>query len=191
MQTASDPARSLHLGRPRWCVSILCVLLLLSGCSFFEATPQVRGNRVDADMLKELTPGTSTRADATALLGSPTAKATFDDNQWIYIGALTRPVIGRTQAVLSQDVVLLTFNDQGVLRDVKQLNKDDALPVTMVARATPSPGSEASILQQLLGNVGRFSPGGLGAGSVGGSSSGSAPEGGAPTGFSRTGGSSY
>src|SRR6185437_7278030 len=170
---------------------ILCLMLLLSGCGFFEATPQARGNRVDADVLKELTPGTSTRADAAALLGSPTAKATFDDNQWIYIGSLTRPVIGRTQAVLSQDVVLLTFNEQGVLRDVKQLNKGDALPVTMVARATPSPGSDASILQQLLGNVGRFSPGGLGAGAAGsGSSSGSAPEGGAPTGFSRT-GSSY
>ena len=193
MQTASDPARSSHLGRPRRCGLLLCALLLLSGCSFFEATPQARGNRVDADVLKELTPGTSTRADASALLGSPTAKATFDDNQWIYIGSLTRPVIGQTQAVLSQDVVLLTFDQQGVLRDVKQLNKGDALPVTMVARATPSPGSEASILQQLLGNVGRFSPGGLGAGSVGssGSSSGSAPEGGAPTGFSRTGGSNY
>jgi outer membrane protein assembly factor BamE (lipoprotein component of BamABCDE complex) len=168
------------------------VLLLMSGCSFFEATPQVRGNRVDADVLKELTPGTSTRADATALLGSPTAKATCDANQWIYIGSMTRPVIGQTQKVLSQDVVLLTFNEQGVLRDVKQLNKDDALPVTMVARATPSPGSEASILQQLLGNVGRFSPGGLGAGSLGSgsnSNSGSVPEGGAPSSGNRTGGS--
>ncbi len=160
----------------------------MSGCSFFEAAPQVRGNRIDADVLKELTPGTSTRADATALLGSPTAKATFDDNQWIYIGALTRPEIARTQAVLSQDVVLLTFNEQGVLRDVKQLNKKDALPVDVVARATPSPGSEASILQQLLGNVGRFSPGGIGAGAIGsGNTSGSAPEGGAPSGGNRTG----
>jgi outer membrane protein assembly factor BamE (lipoprotein component of BamABCDE complex) len=168
------------------------MMLLLSGCSFFEATPQVRGNRVDADLLKELTPGTSTRADATALLGSPTAKATFDDNQWIYIGSMTRPVIGQTQKVLSQDVVLLTFNEQGVLRDVKQLNKGDALPVTMVARATPSPGSEASILQQLLGNVGRFSPGGLGGATLGSgsnSNSGSVPEGGAPSGGNRTGGS--
>jgi outer membrane protein assembly factor BamE (lipoprotein component of BamABCDE complex) len=189
---ASAPARSSRLRKPRARTPLLCLLLLMSGCSFFEATPQVRGNRVDADVLKELTPGTSTRADATALLGSPTAKATFDDNQWIYIGSMTRPVIGQTQKVLSQDVVLLTFNEQGVLRDVKQLNKDDALPVTMVARATPSPGSEASILQQLLGNVGRFSPGGLGAGSLGSgsnSNSGSVPEGGAPSSGNRTGGS--
>ncbi len=161
---------------------------LLAGCSFFQSTPQVRGNRVEADVLKELTPGTSTRADAAALLGSPTAKATFDDNQWIYIGALTRPLIGRTQGIISQDVVVLTFNGQGVLKGVQQLSKDDALPVDVIARATPSPGSEASVLQQLLGNVGRFSTGALG-GSIG--SDTSTPGGAAPATGTRTGGDSY
>lgn len=162
-------------------------LVMLAGCSWFETPPQVRGNRVEADTLKELTPGTSTRADVTSLLGSPTAKATFDDNQWIYIGALTRPEVGRTQGVISQDVVLLTFNGQGVLQGVKQLDKQDAMPVDVVARATPSPGSEASMLQQLLGNVGRFNPGGLG-GAVGGlGSSNTAPSGAAPESSSRTG----
>ena len=55
---------------------------------------------------------------------------------------------------------MLTFDSQGVLRDVKRLNEDDSRPVDVVTRATPSPGSEASFMQQLLGNVGRFSPGG-------------------------------
>jgi len=43
-----------------------------------------------------------------------------------------------------------------VLQDVKRLNQEDALPVTVVARTTPSPGTEASFLQQLFGNIGRF-----------------------------------
>ena len=158
----------------------LSVLVLLAGCSFFQAPAQVRGNRVDADALKELVPGTSTRADATALLGSPTAKATFDDNQWIYIGERTRPVIGQTQAVLSQDVVVLTFNSQGVLQGAKRLDKADALPVDVVARTTPSPGSEASVLQQLIGNVGRFNPGGIGGLGEGGLGSSAAPSGAGP-----------
>jgi outer membrane protein assembly factor BamE (lipoprotein component of BamABCDE complex) len=53
-------------------------------------------------------------------------------------------------------VTVLSFNDQGVLQDVKQLNKDDAIPVSVVARTTPSPGTEASFLQQLFGNIGKF-----------------------------------
>jgi outer membrane protein assembly factor BamE (lipoprotein component of BamABCDE complex) len=130
--------------------------LLLGGCSFFEAKEQLRGNRIDADQLKELVSGTSTRADVTALIGSPTAKATFDDNTWLYVSEITRPRIGRTQGVLSQNVVVMSFNDQGVLQDVKQLNQDDSVPVSIVARQTPSPGTEASFLQQLLGNIGRF-----------------------------------
>jgi outer membrane protein assembly factor BamE (lipoprotein component of BamABCDE complex) len=135
---------------------LLVGCLLLGGCSFFESKSQLRGNRVDPDQLKELVPGTSTRADVTALIGSPTAKATFDDNTWMYISEVTRPEIARTQGVLSQAVVVLNFDDKGVLREVKKLGEDDSVPVSMVARTTPSPGTEASFLQQLFGNIGRF-----------------------------------
>ena len=57
---------------------------------------------------------------------------------------------------MSQNVVVLSFNDQGVLQDVKRLNQDDSVPVSIVARSTPSPGTEASFFQQLFGNIGRF-----------------------------------
>jgi outer membrane protein assembly factor BamE (lipoprotein component of BamABCDE complex) len=135
---------------------MLVTCLVLGGCSFFEAKPQLRGNHVDADQLKELVPGTTTRADVTALIGSPTARATFDDNTWLYVSEVTRRRIARTDGVLSQKVVVLSFNDQGVLQDVKQVNQDEAVPVSIVARSTPSPGTEASFLQQLFGNIGRF-----------------------------------
>jgi hypothetical protein len=46
----------------------------------------------------------------------------------------------------------------------------DAVPVAVASRTTPTPGNEASFLQQLLGNVGRFNPGG-GMGSTGPGSS--------------------
>ena len=133
---------------------------MVSGCSLVEAPKQLRGNRVDADQIKELVPGTSTRADATSLLGSPTAKATFDDNTWIYIGEVTRTRVGQAPGVLHQDVVVLNFDQGGVLRGVKRLNQDDSRNVAVVSRSTPSPGSEASFMQQLLGNVGKFNAGG-------------------------------
>ena len=139
--------------------ALLLLLLPLSGCflpDFMSYPPQARGNRVDAAQIKELVPGTSTRADATAALGSPTAKASFDDNTWIYIGEVTRPVIGGTLEVLDQQVVVLTFDAKGVLQTVEKKTAEDSKPVAMVSRSTPSPGSDASILQQLLGNVGRF-----------------------------------
>jgi outer membrane protein assembly factor BamE (lipoprotein component of BamABCDE complex) len=137
---------------------------MVSGCSLVEAPKQLRGNRVDADQVKELVTGTSTRADATSLLGSPTAKATFDDNTWIYIGEVTRTRVGRAPGVLQQDVVVLNFDQGGVLRGVKRLNQGDGRSVSVVSRSTPSPGSEASFMQQLLGNVGKFNAGGAAGG---------------------------
>ncbi len=133
---------------PRRLAAVAALLMLLTGCSFFRAPEQVRGNRIDPDDLKELVTGTSTKADATALLGSPTARASFDDNRWIYISLVTRPRIARVQGVLSQNVVVLSFNDQGVLQNIEQLNQDDALP-----------GTEASFMQQLFGNIGRYTAG--------------------------------
>ncbi len=140
-------------------IRAVCLLLILGGCSVIEAPQQLRGNKIDPTVLKELVPGTSTRADATALLGSPSSKATFDDNTWIYISETTQTRVARTPGVRAQDVTTLVFNAAGTLVSVKQLDQEAGLSVDVVSRTTPSPGSEASFLQQLLGNVGKFNAG--------------------------------
>jgi outer membrane protein assembly factor BamE (lipoprotein component of BamABCDE complex) len=161
--TATSTARAA-----RQMLVVLSIATLLGGCVLltpFQAPPELHGNRVDDYRLKELVPGTSTQADVTALIGSPTAKATFDPNTWLYISEVTKIRIGQTPGVENQAVVALSFDDRGVLRGIKKLDKADALPTTIVARATPSPGTSASFLQQLFGNIGRFNP--LGPGSPG------------------------
>jgi outer membrane protein assembly factor BamE (lipoprotein component of BamABCDE complex) len=137
---------------------LLIGCLALSSCSWLAPPPMVRGNKVDAEQLKELVPGTSTKADVTAVIGSPTAVATFDDNRWLYISELTQPQIGRTLAALDQNVVVLNFDGKGVLQSIEKRTKADALPMTISSNKTPSPGTEASFFQQLLGNIGRYNP---------------------------------
>jgi outer membrane protein assembly factor BamE (lipoprotein component of BamABCDE complex) len=157
---------------------MLIACLLLSSCSWLMPPPQVRGNKVDPEQLKELVPGTSTKADVTAVIGSPTARDSFDDNTWLYIAELTQERIGRTLGELTQNVVVLNFDEKGVLKTVNSLDKEDALPVSVIARTTPSPGTEASFMQQLLGNIGRFNP--AGAGPSGGPGASGGGLGGAP-----------
>ena len=120
--------------------------------------PQVRGNEVDSAVLSQLVPGTSTRADVTALIGSPTAHATFDDNTWLYIGQVTKPEIAATNGCSTRRWWCLTFDQQGVLRSIQQKGRKDSVAVAMVNRTTPAPGGNASFLSQLLGNIGKFSP---------------------------------
>lgn len=159
----------------RFAIAAIFLLAALPACSVIETPRTFRGNKVDADQLKELVVGTSTKADVTSLIGSPTARATFDDNRWLYISETTRTRVGRTPGIMAQNVTVLSFDQGGVLRDVKQLGQEDSRPVTVVSRATPSPGSEASFMQQLLGNVGKFSAGPTGAGGSGGSGGSSGP----------------
>jgi outer membrane protein assembly factor BamE (lipoprotein component of BamABCDE complex) len=138
--------------------------LMLSGCGVFSIWNPLharRGALIDPEALQQLVPGTSTRADATSLLGSPTARATFDDNTWIYITQVTTTRIGRTPGITMQKVLVLKFDPNGTLRTIHQLDREDGKQIAMAPGATPSPGSEASFMQQLLGNVGKFTPAGL------------------------------
>jgi hypothetical protein len=63
---------------------------------------------------------------------------------------------------------VLTFDDRGVLTGVKKYTQDDAIPVAVASRTTPSPGTEASFMQQLIGNIGRYNPTGSGGFTTGG-----------------------
>ena len=164
MRELFAPARRLYF---RHTAAVLVLCLAMTACGWIQPPPQTRGNKVDPEQLKELVPGTSTKADVTALIGSPTQKATFDENSWLYITETTRTRVGRTLGVLDQGVVVVGFDDRGILTSVKTVTKADAVPVEVIARTTPSPGTEASFLQQLLGNIGRFNPG-AGTGSTGG-----------------------
>lgn len=137
-QPPSPPPRQAGSARRFRLAAILTASLALSACSVFGPPEQVRGNRVDPDVLAELVPGTSSRADATALLGSPTAKATFDDNVWLYIGSVTKTRVARVQAMVRMDVVKLTFDQGGVLRSIDHLDLDDSLPVGYAAGDTVS-----------------------------------------------------
>jgi outer membrane protein assembly factor BamE (lipoprotein component of BamABCDE complex) len=139
---------------------MLALCVSLTACGWFLPPPQTRGNRVEKEQLKELVPGTSTKADVTALIGSPTQKAMFDENTWLYITEVTRPRLGQTLGLLDQGVVVLNFDDRGVLTGVKTVTSDDAVPVSVASRTTPSPGTEASFMQQLLGNIGKFNAAG-------------------------------
>lgn len=138
----------------------LVALLALPGCSFFQAPTIQRGNRITEEQLKEITPGVQTRQDVQAVLGSPTQTSTFGDNTWYYISSKTRQRPGRALAVTDQETVVITFDGRGTVQEVKRIGEDQAQDVTMVARETPVPGNDRTLLQALFGNIGRFGPGG-------------------------------
>ena len=140
-------------------LATLALAALLGGCGWITERigpdPVERGNRVDPERLGQITPGVQTRNDVEALLGSPTARGTFDEDNWYYISARTRTQPGRYLEVEDRRVVAISFTRDGVVSGVRELTQADGRDVTAVARETPVPGNERTLLQALFGNIGR------------------------------------
>lgn len=138
--------------------STLCAIAVLglavSACSPVVAT---RGNLTDPDRLAEIEAGKSRREDVAGVLGTPTSTGTFDQNVWYYIGQKTEKVAFFKPEVTERRVVIVRFDDAGVVREIKQLDETNGQDIEMVDRATPTAGREMTFIEQMLGNVGRFS----------------------------------
>lgn len=132
---------------------------LAGGLALASCTNPVdtRGNLPDPDKVAQIKPGTSDKAQVTELIGSPSSVAAFDQNVWYYIAQKMRNRVARNPALLDQQVLAVDFDDKGVVRDVQHLTMADREQVTPNPNATPAPGREFTVLEQLIGNFGRFS----------------------------------
>lgn len=57
--------------------------------------------------------------------------------------------------VVDKKVVVVAFNQDGIVDTIEEI-KADQINVPTVRRKTPTSGNEITVLQQLVGNVGRF-----------------------------------
>jgi outer membrane protein assembly factor BamE (lipoprotein component of BamABCDE complex) len=134
-------------------LTALAVSMTLAACT---GRLDTRGNLADPEVVGQITPGQSTRGTVQDLLGSPTTVATFNDRTWYYIGRKTEKLAFFKPDVLEQEVVAVRFDPNGVVENVKVYGAEDAREIKLVDRTTPTAGKELTVLQQLLGNVGRF-----------------------------------
>ena len=51
---------------------------------------------------------------------------------------------------------MVSFNDDGIVTEVKKSGLEDVKDISPVARSTPTSGQEVTVMKQLLGNVGKF-----------------------------------
>jgi outer membrane protein assembly factor BamE (lipoprotein component of BamABCDE complex) len=59
--------------------------------------------------------------------------------------------------VVERRVLIVRFDQAGVVREIKKLDETNGQDVEMVDRSTPTAGREMTFFEQMLGNVGRFS----------------------------------
>ena len=136
------------------CLVLACATIGLSACG---NGVQLRGNTPDPEDIAEIQPGVHSRQDIVDLLGSPSTVSTFEDRRWYYIGQKTQEVAFMKPEVLDRQVLVITFDDTGVVEGTQRYGMADAQEISPVARVTPTEGRDLTLLQQLFGNIGRFS----------------------------------
>ncbi len=147
--------KSRTRGRLRLWLLATILPLALSAC---ERAIQVRGNLPDDDEVAKISPGIHTRGDIASLLGTPSTVSTFEDSKWYYIGQKTTEFAFFEPEVLERKVVEVSFDDAGTVAETKVYTLEDGQEIDPVARVTPTEGKDLTVLQQLLGNLGRFRP---------------------------------
>jgi len=163
------------LTRARGALILAGTAMALAACT---STVEQHGHVLPERVISELKPGLVTRDGVVALLGTPSTVAPFDDKVWYYISEDLKTVAFLRPDVVDRTVLVLRFDDQGMLSNVSTLDAEAGTEVAVVTRETPTAGHELTFLEQLLGNVGRFNspqpqgalpgPGGGGTGPNGG-----------------------
>ena len=116
-----------------------------------------RGYVATPGVMERLEVANQGREDVLRLLGSPSTVSTFTDKTWYYIHQKQEQFAFFGIDTTEQSVVAITFNDQGRIAEIKNYGMKDGREIAMVARKTPTYGKELSVIDQIMGNVGRFS----------------------------------
>jgi outer membrane protein assembly factor BamE (lipoprotein component of BamABCDE complex) len=144
---ADNIARTLRLAL----AGGLCLLAVACG-----GKEDLRGNEPDPEKVLAINPGIDTRQQVAQLLGTPSTTSTFDPNTWYYISKRTHQFAFFDPDIIDQEVLVVKFDDAGAVRDMYIYGVEDGVVIEPTERTTPTFGQELTILQQLIGNFGRF-----------------------------------
>lgn len=128
-----------------------------------------RGHAIDPDRISQITPGKQNRDDVRDALGSPSSIGVLDKESWYYLNQRTETVAFFSPKLTARQVVVVRFDANGVVSDVRVLGPQDGREVELSERVTPTSGNELGFLEQIFGNFGKYNP-----------SSGSGPRRGGP-----------
>lgn len=134
-----------------WLLAVTC--LALSAC-----TSQYRshGYVPSEAELQEIVVGVDTRATVEDTVGVPSAAGVLNSTGFYYIQSEMRHFGWRKPEVVDREVLAMSFDEAGVLRNIERYGLQDGQVVPIARRVTRSGDADISFIRKLFGNIGRF-----------------------------------
>lgn len=139
----------------RWIAAML-VLAAVAGCVVKESQ---HGHQLPQGIVAALQEPNVTQDRVVQMLGTPSSESAFEPGTWYYISEVQQGYAFFQPEVVERSVLILRFNQNRVLDSISTLSKEDGSEVTLVSRETPTEGHRLNLLEQLIGNIGRFNTG--------------------------------
>lgn len=129
------------------------LVLFLAAC---VATERDSGYVFNESSLAYVREGESTHEDVLRALGTPSATSSFEVERWHYIGKKSEIKGVLEPEVKEQTVLSIEFDEDGIVQKVEKRSVADGQEVDIVGRKTGTEGHSVGVLEQLLGNFGKF-----------------------------------
>jgi len=136
-------------------IFVVTVALLFSAC----VKNELKGGYVTEYSKYEHIKKGMSKKDVVAKIGSPSFKSTFDDKKWYYVGMkMEQTPFGNAETV-KQDTITVVFDDNEAVLSVYKDSSKGGRNIKIAEDETPTEGNDIGVMEQLLGNLGRFNPG--------------------------------
>lgn len=134
----------------------MTLVVALAGCS---AIYRNHGYIPPEDDLADIIVGIDTRDSVADSIGSPSSSGVLNDSGFYYVRSQVRSFGLLSPQVVEREVLAISFDGDGVVSNIERFGLEDGNVVTLERRVTESSVIDRTFLRQLLGSLGRFSPG--------------------------------
>ena len=135
--------------------STMLGLFALTACAAITQQ-NTRGYVETVPIGKQLVVGETGKDDVRRLLGSPSTVSAFPPETWYYITRKEETVAFLAPEVVEQKIARIEFDAAGKVAKVDAFDKGQMREIAYSNRKTPTEGRTLGLMEQLLGNLGKF-----------------------------------
>lgn len=139
-----------QMKKPIYFTLAIGMMTMLSAC---ESRITQHGNILDPVVLDKLSIGATKQVEVEALFGKPSTVGAFDSGHIYYISQQMEDAPGKKVELLERTIVIFTFDDNKTLQSIEFQDKSQSRTVFYLDSATPTPGQNLGIIDQILGNI--------------------------------------
>ena len=102
--------------------------------------------------IDQMLPGITNKNDVIKLLGETTIKETQNENKWTYIETVEQKKFGKKK-IIRNTLLILEFDNRGILKNKKILNKNDFNKIKFDESSTESSGLNNSFSKRIFSSI--------------------------------------